>query len=179
MVEPTTFSSSKIVFDTKSYKLIVSGKNMNSANSVVNSFRFIDKVTNLDFEAKGVLDFYGYKFKISSVSFTTTIIDGKKIVLKQTFDNYVDPYNDDFDGYIKGLKYSITDSMGGVLEFDAGDMSISEYSGFSSKSLKDMVLSVDEDYNVSAPVLANPFAFNHTFVCSVVMPFWLAIANMR
>ena len=32
-------------------------------------------------------------------------------------------------------------------------MSISEYSGFSSKSLKDMILSVDEDYNVSAPVV--------------------------
>ena len=46
--------------------------------------------------------------------------------------------------------------MGGVLEFDAGDTSISEYSGFSSKSLKDMVLRVDEDYNVSAPVVVHP-----------------------
>ena len=38
--EPTSFSSSKIVFDTKSFKLIVSGKNMTSDyNPVVNSLR--------------------------------------------------------------------------------------------------------------------------------------------
>jgi Ca2+-binding RTX toxin-like protein len=43
----------------------------------------------------------------------------------------------------------------GVLELDAGDMSISEYSGFSSLSIKDMILSVDEDYNVSAPVVVS------------------------
>ncbi len=45
--------------------------------------------------------------------------------------------------------------MGGVLEFDAGDMSISEYSEFSSLSIKDMILRVDEDYNVSAPVVVS------------------------
>lgn len=56
-------------------------------------------------------------------------------------------------GYIKGIKFSITDSMGGVLELDAGDMSVNEYTGFASLSIKDMVLSVDEDYNVSAPVV--------------------------
>ena len=42
-----------------------------------------------------------------------------------------------------------------VLEFDAGDMSVNEYTGFASKSIKDMVLSVDEDYNVSAPVVVS------------------------
>lgn len=156
--EPTSFSSSKIVFDTKSFKLIISGKNMTSDyNPTINSVRLIDKVADLDFEVKGVFDFYDYKFKYSSASITTTIIDGKKIVLKQTFDDFVvDPYDYFNNGYIKGVKFSITDSMGGVLEFDAGDMSISEYSGFSSLSIKDMVLSVDEDYNVSAPVVVHP-----------------------
>ena len=155
--EPTSYSSSKIVFDTKSVKFIVSGKNILSANPVINSLRLIDKVANLDFEAKGVLDFfYDYKFKISSVSFTTTIIDGKKIVLKQTFDNYVHP--DDYlsNEYIKGVKFSITDSKGGVLEFDAGDMSVKEYYiRFADLSIKDKILSVDEDYNVSAPVVVS------------------------
>src|SRR5574344_2344440 len=151
--EPTSFSSSKIVFDTKSFKLIVSGKNMTSDyNPTINSVRLIDKLLNLDIEVNGVFDFDSYKFKYSSASITTTI-DGKKIVLKQTFDNFVvDPYDYFNNGYIKGVKFSITDSMGGVLELDAGDMSISEYSGFSSLSIKDMILSVDEDYNVSAPV---------------------------
>ncbi len=59
------------------------------------------------------------------------------------------------NGYIKGVKFSITDSTGGVLEFDAGDMSVNEYTGFASLSLKDMILSVDEDYNVSAPVVVS------------------------
>ncbi len=154
--EPTSFSSSKIVFDTKSFKLIVSGKNIMSANPVVNSIRLIDKVSDLDFELKGVFDLFNYKFKYSSASITTTIIDGKKIVLKQTFDDFVvDPYDYFNNGYIKGIKFSITDSMGGVLEFDAGDMSISEYYEFSSLSIKDMILSVDEDYNVSAPVVVS------------------------
>jgi len=150
--EPTTFSSSKIVFDTKSFKLIVSGKNMTSGyNPTINSVRLIDKLLDLDIEVKGVFSLDVYKY--SSASITTTI-DGKKIVLKQTFDNFViDPYDYFNNGYIKGVKFSITDSMGGVLMIDAGDMSISEYSGFSSKSLKDMILSVDEDYNVSAPVV--------------------------
>ncbi len=153
--EPTSSSSSKIVYDTKSVKFIVSGKNIMSANPVVNSIRLIDKVSDLDFEVKGVFDFYDYKFKYSSASITTTI-DGKKIVLKQTFDNFViDPYDYFNNGYIKGVKFSITDSMGGVLEFDAGDMSVNEYSGFSSLSIKDMVLRVDEDYNVSAPVVVS------------------------
>ena len=153
--EPTTFSSSKIVFDTKSFKLIVSGKNMTSGyNPTINSVRVIDKLLDLDIEVKGVFSLDVYKY--SSASITTTI-DGKKIVLKQTFDNFVvDPYDYFNNGYIKGIKFSITDSMGGVLEFDAGDMSISEYSGFSSLSIKDMVLSVDEDYNVSAPVVVHP-----------------------
>ena len=153
-IEPTTFSSSKIVFDTKSFKLIVSGKNMTSGyNPTINSVRLIDKLLDLDIEVKGVFSLDVYKY--SSASITTTI-DGKKIVLKQTFDNFViDPYDYFNNGYIKGIKFSITDSMGGVLEFDAGDMSISEYSGFSSKSIKDMVLSVDEDYNVSAPVVVS------------------------
>lgn len=155
--EPTSFSSSKIVFDTKSFKLIVSGKNMTSDyNPTINSVRLIDKLLNLDIEVNGVFDFDSYKFKYSSASITTTI-DGKKIVLKQTFDNFVfDPYDYFNNGYIKGIKFSITDSMGGVLMIDAGDMSISEYSGFSSLSIKDMVLSVDEDYNVSAPVVVHP-----------------------
>ena len=150
--ESTSFSSSKIVFDTKSFKLIVSGKNMTSDyNPTINSVRLIDKLLNLDIEVNGVFSLDVFKY--SSASITTTI-DGKKIVLKQTFDNFVfDPYDYFNNGYIKGVKFSITDSMGGVLEFDAGDMSISEYSGFSSKSIKDMVLSVDEDYNVSAPVV--------------------------
>ena len=152
--EPTSFSSSKIVFDTKSFKLIVSGKNMTSDyNPVVNSVRLIDKLLDLDIEVNGVFSLDVYKY--SSASITTTI-DGKKIVLKQTFDNFVvDPYDYFNNGYIKGVKFSITDSMGGVLEFDAGDMSISEYSGFSSLSIKDMILSVDEDYNVSAPVVVS------------------------
>ena len=155
--EPTSFSSSKIVFDTKSFKLIVSGKNILSANPVVNSVRLIDKVADLDIEVKGVFDFYDYnEFKFSSASITTTIIDGKKIVLKQTFDNFVlDPYDYFNNGYIKGVKFSITDSKGGVLEFDAGDMSTNEYTGFSSLSIKDMILSVDGDYNVSAPVVVS------------------------
>ena len=52
--------------------------------------------------------------------------------------------------------FPVTIRMGGVLEFDAGDMSISEYSGFASKSIKDMVLSVDENYNLSpAPVVVS------------------------
>ena len=150
--EPTSFSSSKIVFDTKSFKLIVSGKNMTSDyNPTINSVRLIDKLLNLDIEVKGVFSLDVFKY--SSASITTTI-DGKKIVLKQTFDNFVvDPYDYFNNGYIKGIKFSITDSMGGVLEFDAGDMSTSEYSGFSSLSIKDMILSVDEDYNVSAPVV--------------------------
>ena len=127
-----------------------------SANLVINSLRLIDKVADLDFEVKGVFDFYDYKFKISSVSFTTTIIDGKKIVLKQTFDNYVDPDDELSNEYIKGVKFSITDSMGGVLEFDAGDMSVKEYYiRFADLSIKDMILSVDEDYNVSAPVVVS------------------------
>lgn len=153
--EPTTFSSSKIVFDTKNFKLIVSGKNMTSGyNPTINSIRVIDKLLDLDIEVKGVFSLDVYKY--SSASITTTI-DGKKIVLKQTFDDFVvDPYDYFNNGYIKGVKFSITDSMGGVLEFDAGDMSISEYSGFSSLSIKDMVLSVDEDYNVSAPVVVHP-----------------------
>lgn len=153
--EPTTYSSSKIVFDTKSFKLIVSGKNMTSDyNPTINSIRVVDKLLNLDIEVNGVFSLDVFKY--SSASITTTI-DGKKIVLKQTFDNFVvDPYDYSNNGYIKGIKFSITDSMGGVLEFDAGDMSISEYSGFSSLSIKDMVLSVDEDYNVSAPVVVHP-----------------------
>lgn len=156
--KPTSFSSSKIVFDTKNFKLIVSGKNMTSGyNPTINSIRVVDKLLNLDIEVKGVFDFYDYKFKYSSASITTTIIDGKKIVLKQTFDNFVfDPYDYFNNGYIKGIKFSITDSMGGVLELDAGDMSVNEYSGFASKSIKDMVLSVDEDYNLSpAPVVVS------------------------
>lgn len=151
--EPTSFSSSKIVFDTKNFKLIVSGKNMTSGyNPTINSVRLIDKLLDLDIEVKGVFSLDVYKY--SSASITTTI-DGKKIVLKQTFDNFViDPYDYFNNGYIKGVKFSITDSMGGVLEFDAGDMSVNEYTGFASLSLKDMVLSVDEDYNVSpAPVV--------------------------
>lgn len=152
--EPTSYSSSKIVCDTKSFKLIVSGKNMTSGyNPTINSIRLIDKLLDLDIEVNGVFSLDVFKY--SSASITTTI-DGKKIVLKQTFDNFiVDPYDYSNNGYIKGVKFSITDSMGGVLEFDAGDMSISEYSGFSSKSLKDMILSVDEDYNVSAPVVVS------------------------
>ena len=154
--EPTSFSSSKIVFDTKSFKLIVSGKNMTSDyNPTINSIRVVDKLLNLDIEVKGVFSLDVFKY--SSASITTTIIDGKKIVLKQTFDNFVlDPYDYFNNGYIKGVKFSITDSMGGVLEFDAGDMSVNEYIGFASLSLKDMVLSVDEDYNVSAPVVVHP-----------------------
>ena len=153
--EPTSFSSSKIVFDTKSFKLIVSGKNMTSGyNPTINSIRVVDKLLNLDIEVKGVFSLDVFKY--SSASITTTI-DGKKIVLKQTFDNFVvDPYDYFNNGYIKGIKFSITDSMGGVLEFDAGDMSVNEYTGFASLSLKDMVLSVDEDYNVSAPVVVHP-----------------------
>jgi Ca2+-binding RTX toxin-like protein len=152
--EPTSFSSSKIVCDTKSFKLIVSGKNMTSGyNPTINSVRLIDKLLDLDIEVKGVFSLDVYKY--SSASITTTI-DGKKIVLKQTFDNFVfDPYDYFNNGYIKGVKFSITDSMGGVLEFDAGDMSVNEYSGFASLSLKDMILSVDEDYNVSAPVVVS------------------------
>lgn len=153
--EPTSYSSSKIVFDTKSFKLIVSGKNMTSGyNPTINSIRVVDKLLNLDIEVKGVFSLDVYKY--SSASITTTI-DGKKIVLKQTFDNFVvDPYDYFNNGYIKGIKFSITDSMGGVLEFDAGDMSVNEYTGFASLSLKDMILSVDEDYNVSAPVVVHP-----------------------
>ena len=152
--EPTSFSSSKIVFDTKSFKLIISGKNMTSDyNPTINSVRLIDKLLDLDIEVKGVFSLDVYKY--SSASITTTI-DGKKIVLKQTFDDFVvDPYDYFNNGYIKGVKFSITDSMGGVLEFDAGDMSVNEYSGFASKSIKDMILSVDEDYNVSAPVVVS------------------------
>ena len=152
--EPTSYSSSKIVFDTKSFKLIVSGKNMTSDyNPTINSIRVVDKLLNLDIEVKGVFSLDVFKY--SSASITTTI-DGKKIVLKQTFDNFVvDPYDYFNNGYIKGVKFSITDSMGGVLEFDAGDMSVNEYIGFASLSLKDMVLSVDEDYNVSAPVVVS------------------------
>ena len=152
--EPTSFSSSKIVFDTKNFKLIVSGKNMTSGyNPTINSVRLIDKLLDLDIEVKGVFSLDVYKY--SSASITTTI-DGKKIVLKQTFDNFVvDPYDYFNNGYIKGVKFSITDSMGGVLEFDAGDMSVNEYTGFASLSIKDMVLSVDEDYNVSAPVVVS------------------------
>ena len=152
--EPTSFSSSKIVFDTKSFKLIVSGKNMTSDyNPTINSIRVVDKLLNLDIEVKGVFSLDVFKY--SSASITTTI-DGKKIVLKQTFDNFVvDPYDYFNNGYIKGVKFSITDSMGGVLEFDAGDMSVNEYTGFASLSLKDMILSVDEDYNVSAPVVVS------------------------
>lgn len=152
--EPTSFSSSKIVFDTKSFKLIASGKNMTSDyNPTINSIRLIDKLLDLDIEVKGVFSLDVYKY--SSASITTTI-DGKKIVLKQTFDNFViDPYDYFNNGYIKGVKFSITDSMGGVLEFDAGDMSVNEYTGFASLSLKDMILSVDEDYNVSAPVVVS------------------------
>lgn len=45
--EPTSYSSSKIVCDTKSFKLIVSGKNILSANPVVNSVRLIDKVAEI------------------------------------------------------------------------------------------------------------------------------------
>lgn len=153
--EPTTFSSSKIVFDTKSFKLIVSGKNMTSGyNPTINSIRVVDKLLDLDIEVKGVFSLDVYKY--SSASITTTI-DGKKIVLKQTFDNFViDPYDYFNNGYIKGVKFSITDSMGGVLLIDAGDMSVNEYTGFASLSIKDMVLSVDEDYNVSAPVVVHP-----------------------
>ena len=152
--EPTSFSSSKIVFDTKSFKLIVSGKNMTSGyNPTINSVRLIDKLLDLDIEVKGVFSLDVFKY--SSASITTTI-DGKKIVLKQTFDNFVvDPYDYFNNGYIKGVKFSITDSMGGVLEFDAGDMSVNEYTGFASLSLKDMILRVDEDYNVSAPVVVS------------------------
>lgn len=152
--DPTTYSSSKIVFDTKNFKLIVSGKNMTSGyNPTINSIRVVDKLLDLDIEVKGVFSLDVFKY--SSASITTTI-DGKKIVLKQTFDNFViDPYDYFNNGYIKGVKFSITDSMGGVLEFDAGDMSVNEYIGFASLSLKDMVLSVDEDYNVSAPVVVS------------------------
>ncbi len=51
--EPTSFSSSKIVFDTKSFKLIVSGKNMTSDyNPTINSIRVVDKLLNLDIEVK-------------------------------------------------------------------------------------------------------------------------------
>ena len=132
--EPTSSSSSKIVFDTKSVKFIVSGKNKNSANLEINSFRLIDKVADLDIEVNGVFSLDVFKY--SSASITTTI-DGKKIVLKQTFDNFVvDPYDYSNNGYIKGVKFSITDSMGGVLELDAGDMSTIEYTGFSSLSKK-------------------------------------------
>ena len=90
--EPTTYSSSKIVFDTKSFKLIVSGKNMTSGyNPTINSVRLIDKLLDLDIEVKGVFSLDVFKY--SSASITTTI-DGKKIVLKQTFDNFVvDPYD--------------------------------------------------------------------------------------
>ena len=153
--EPTSYSSSKIVFDTKSFKLIVSGKNMTSDyNPTINSIRVVDKLLNLDIEVKGVLS--SDIFKYSSASITTTI-DGKKIVLKQTFDNFVvDPYDYFNNGYIKGIKFSITDSMGGVLEFDAGDMSVKEYYiRFADLSIKDKILSVDEDYNVSAPVVVS------------------------
>ncbi len=52
--EPTSFSSSKIVFDTKSFKLIVSGKNMTSGyNPTINSIRVVDKLLDLDIEVKG------------------------------------------------------------------------------------------------------------------------------
>lgn len=152
---PTSYSSSNIVFDNKSVKFIVSGKNMTSGyNPTINSIRVVDKLLDLDIEVKGVFSLDVFKY--SSASITTTI-DGKKIVLKQTFDNFViDPYDYFNNGYIKGVKFSITDSMGGVLEFDAGDMSVNEYYiGFASSSIKDMILSVDEDYNVSAPVVVS------------------------
>ena len=90
--EPTTYSSSKIVFDTKSFKLIVSGKNMTSDyNPTINSVRLIDKLLNLDIE---VIEAFSLDvFKYSSASITTTI-DGKKIILNQTFDDFVvDPYD--------------------------------------------------------------------------------------
>ena len=127
-IEPTTFSSSKIVFDTKSFKLIVSGKNMTSGyNPTINSIRLIDKLLNLDIEVNGVFSLDVFKY--SSASITATI-DGKKIVLKQTFDNFVvDPYDYLNYGYIKGIKFSITDSMGGVLMIDAGDMSVNIVTG--------------------------------------------------
>lgn len=160
-VGPTTFTSSKIVFEKSGVKLIVNGKGFTYGDfGKITSVRLIDNANSIDIELKGELNIFDGYYKFSSFSIKTTI-DGKQITFKQTFKNFIIDSSDYFNPVrIDGVKWSIIDSAGGVLEIDAGSMSFDEYTSFdeyasfNALALEDIILKVDPDYDLSeSPVV--------------------------
>ncbi|WP_066358722.1 calcium-binding protein [Aliarcobacter cryaerophilus] len=148
--EPTTFTSSKIVFEQYGVKLIVNGKGFTYGDfGKITSVRLIDNANSIDIEVKGEFSDSYYKYISSSI---TTTIDGKQITFKQTFKNFIIDTSDYFNPIVRidGVKWSIIDSAGGVLEIDAGSMSFDEYASFDALALEDIILKVDPDYDLSA-----------------------------
>ena len=152
--EPTTFTSSKIVFEQYGVKLIVNGKGFTYGDfGKITSVRLIDNANSIDIEVKGEFSDSYYKYSSSSI---TTTIDGKQITFKQTFKNFIIDTSDYFNPIVRidGVKWSIIDSAGGVLEIDAGSMSFDEYASFDALALEDIILKVDPDYDLSeSPVV--------------------------
>lgn len=147
--EPTTFTSNKIVFEQYGVKLIVNGKGFTYGDfGKITSVRLIDNANSIDIEVKGEFSDSYYKYSSSSI---TTTIDGKQITFKQTFKNFIIDTSY-FNPIVKidGVKWSIIDSAGGVLEIDAGSMSFDEYASFDALALEDIILKVDPDYDLSA-----------------------------
>lgn len=153
--EPTTFTSSKIVFEQYGVKLIVNGKGFTYGGDFekITYVRLIDNANSIDIEVKGEFSDSYYKYISSSI---TTTIDGKQITFKQTFKNFIIDTSDYFNPTVRidGVKWSIIDSAGGVLEIDAGSMSFDEYASFDALALEDIILKVDPDYDLSeSPVV--------------------------
>lgn len=147
--DPVIETSTKFVLENSNFEFIILGTNLtNDSSRNVTSIKFKDKKSDLEIEIKGELGMFNENSstsRISSISLSN-VIDGEKIILKQTFENFSLNY---YTGslVIKGVKLSIIDSKGGVLEIDAGDMNINEYNIFSSSSLENIILSVDPSYD--------------------------------
>ncbi len=151
----TSASSNKIVVENSFFKLNISGSNFNSYNNFkISSIKFLDKQSKTEIEIKGNFSLdYNWKFTSASI---TSIIDGEKITLKQTFDDFViDAYS--YNYTIGGVKWTIIDGKGGFLEINAGDLSLNEYGYFDSWSLEDIILDVDPSYDFSqTSVVSHP-----------------------
>lgn len=102
------------------------------------------KQTKTEVEIKGSFGLdNNWKFTSASIS---SIINGEKITLKQTFENFtMDLYS--YNVTLSGVKWTIIDGAGGTLEIDAGDISFNEYAYFDSWALEDIILDVDPSYD--------------------------------
>lgn len=141
----TAWNSNKITVENSFFKLIVSGSNFGSyTNFKITSMKFLDKQTKTEVEIKGSFGLdNNWKFTSASIS---SIINGEKITLKQTFENFtMDLYS--YNVTLSGVKWTIIDGAGGTLEIDAGDISFNEYAYFDSWALEDIILDVDPSYD--------------------------------